>query len=63
MDYLQSLRYATLKITDGKPVQERADALNLLEMILDGEMSVEQMVDAIGSGTVKERYRPRTPEG
>ena len=58
-DYLQQLREVTLETSEGKPEQERADALNLIEMIITGGHSVEEIVQAIGDGTVPVVYKPR----
>lgn len=55
----QYLRQAVLKITKDKPVQERANALNLLEMIIEGEFDVDEMVERIANGEVPVRYVPK----
>ena len=62
-NYNQHLREAMLKGDD--PPQKKADNLNLLEMIFSGEMSVDEMVNAIGNGEVPVVYKVLTnePEG
>lgn len=57
-DYAQYLREATLKSTDGQPAQERADAMNLIEAIIEGDLDDDALFDAILEGTLPQRYRP-----
>ena len=57
-NFEQFLREGMLEVTKGKPVQERADALNLLESIIAEDMTVEDLVEAISNGTVPVRYVP-----
>ena len=57
-NYHQWLREGTLKSVEGKPVQEKADALNLIEAIISGDMDVDELVDAIANGTVPVTYVP-----
>lgn len=59
-DHQQHLREATLDATKGKPVKERANALNMIEAIITDEMTLEQIVDAVMSDTLPVVYRPRT---
>ena len=57
--YEQRLREAALEQTEGQPVQQRADALNLMEAIIEGEMSPEEIVSAVMEDELPEVYRPR----
>ena len=54
----QMLLERTLKLTKGKPPQERADALNLVQAIIEGEMLPDAIVNAVlkGKGLPK-RYK------
>jgi predicted house-cleaning noncanonical NTP pyrophosphatase (MazG superfamily) len=56
--YGQILREGTLEIVKDKPVEEKAEALNIIEAIIEGDMSVEALVNAIEKGTVPKRYAP-----
>lgn len=57
-DFHYALRHAALDATKDKPVQEKADALNLIEAIIDGEMSSEELMRAIMDGNVPVVYAP-----
>lgn len=57
-NYPNYLREKVLDWHKDKPPQETADALNLLEAILDGSMSTCEIIDAVKNGTLPERYRP-----
>ncbi len=57
-DYRQHLREATLDATKGKPVKERADALNMIEAIITGDMTPEQILDAVLNDTMPVVYKP-----
>lgn len=63
LDFAQHLRERTLDIVKEKSTQEKADALNLLEAIIDGEMATDELIDAIGNGTVPVRYVPKGTQG
>jgi len=56
-DYRMDMRHAMLEVTEDLPTQERADALNLLEMIIEDDFDVDEMIERIGSGTVPVRYK------
>jgi hypothetical protein len=57
MSFEHSLREGALKSTEGRPVQERCDALNLID-ILDGELTPDQIVERVMGGTLPEFYKP-----
>lgn len=61
-DFNQSLREFVLKSSEGKPVQVRCDNLNMIEAIIEGEMDIPDLVQAIGDGTLPVRYRPLKSE-
>ena len=56
--YTQQLREATLEISKDNTPQEKADNLNMIEAIIEGDMDVESLVDAIANGTLPVRYVP-----
>lgn len=58
IDYVHSIRETALKSTEGQPVQQRADALNLIEAIISEEFTPEQIVERIMEGTLPETYKP-----
>lgn len=62
-DYLQKLREATLAAVADKTPQEKADVLNIIECIIDGDMAVGDLVKAIAGGTVPVTYAPLLPNG
>jgi hypothetical protein len=59
-DYRQHLREATLDSVKDKPVEDKATALNMIEAIIEDKISIDEMVDAIGNGTLSKRYVPAT---
>ena len=56
------LRHTMLDATKDKTTEERANALNILEMIIDGNHSIDDMVNAIESDTVPVVYKPKSSE-
>jgi len=61
MDFAQQLREAALESVGDAPVETKALILNMMEAILEGEMSVHQIVEGIGSDTLPQRYIPVSP--
>jgi hypothetical protein len=62
VEYKQHLREAALDITKHEPVETKAMILNIMETIFDEELSVDQIVDAIGNDTLPKRYIPISHE-
>lgn len=57
-DYRQYLREATLKAVSHQPVADKARAMNMIESIIEGELSADQIVQAIDDDTLPVRYVP-----
>ena len=64
IDHCQWLRERTLEMTAGKPVRQRADALNLIENIIQADkddFDVDKFVEAIANGELIKYYKPEQP--
>lgn len=55
-DYHQELREATLLAASDQPPADKARAMNMMEAIIEGELSVDALVDAIEFDTLPVRY-------
>jgi len=55
-NYEMNLRMTALKSMEGKEPQLKADILNMLEEIITGELSVNEIVDRFDNGTLPETY-------
>ena len=56
IDYKQELREAVLAGSKNNTPKEKADALNLIECIIEGYMSVNDIVEGIKNDTIPKRY-------
>jgi len=60
IDYAHRLRVAVLEMKH-ESLQEKADALNMLEQIIEGA-DVDALVEQIGNGTVPVTYVVKEPK-
>jgi len=59
LDYVQGVRETALKSASKYPdVADRARTMNMIEAIIEGEMTPEQIVQAIEDDTLPVRYVP-----
>lgn len=58
-DPQQHLREATLKACADQSPADKARSLNMMEALIEGELSIDQLVDAIVDDTLPVRYVPK----
>lgn len=61
-NYPQRLREGTLAAAAHLPTEDKARMLNMMEAIIEGELSDDQIVDALMDDTLPVRYVPRIQE-
>lgn len=57
-DYAQGIREAALETTKGQSRQDAARIMNLIEAIIEGEMTSEEVCEAFMTDTLPVRYWP-----
>lgn len=56
--YRQKLMEDALDSVSDQAVEDKARALNVMEAIIEGEMSVDEIVEGIGNDALPKRYAP-----
>ncbi len=60
--YEQHLMETALALSAGQPVQQRADKLNLVHAIIEGQLTPDQIVEQFLEDRLPQVYTPNKPK-